>query len=65
MVVDNKYKRTMNRLQKRLFDSMRIGDRTGGYSVVEEALMYNIRPADIYTYIIGGTLSSIVAAQRT
>ncbi|MCH2310564.1 MAG: helix-turn-helix domain-containing protein [SAR202 cluster bacterium] len=59
MVVDNKYKRTMNRLQKRLFDSMRIGDRTGGYSVVEEALMYNIRPADIYTYIIGGTLSSI------
>ncbi|MFL2804021.1 MAG: helix-turn-helix domain-containing protein [Dehalococcoidia bacterium] len=59
MVSDHKYKRTVNRLQKRLFDSMRVGDRTGGYSVIEESLRYNIRPADIYTYIIGGTLSAI------
>ena len=59
MTTDIQYKKTVNRLQKSLFDSIRVGDRTGSNSVIDEALRYNIRPTDIYTLIIGKTLSAI------
>ena len=59
MATDIQYKKTVNRLQKSLFDSIRVGDRTGSNSVIDEALRYNIRPTDIYTLIIGKTLSDI------
>ncbi len=59
MATDNQYKKTVNRLQKSLFNAIRVGDRTGSNSAIDEALRYNIRPTDIYTLIIGKTLSDI------
>ena len=59
MTTDIQYKKTVNSLQKSLFDSIRVGDRICSNSVIAEALRYNIRPNDIYTLIIGKTLSAI------
>ncbi len=59
MATDIQYKKTVNRLQKSLFNAIRVGDRTGSNSAIDEALRYNIRPTDIYTLIIGKTLSDI------